>query len=79
MTNVVSLQDITKDEQIKKLEEELKSYRDEQKIADIETEIMEELSTLTKTFMLTITLEDKDMVIRGLQDFLEKIRKVNSD
>ena len=74
---VVNLQEFSKDETIRKLEAELKAYKLEEEIDEVEQEIMHELNVMTKTFMLTVALEDKEMVLKGLKDYRDKIKKVN--
>lgn len=77
MTNVVSLQEVSKDETIRKLEAELQEYRDDKRISEIEDDIMLELGLLTKQFMETIALEDKAEVIKGLESYLVRLKKAN--
>lgn len=77
MTNVVSLQEVSKDETIRKLEAELQEYRDDKRISEIEDDTMLELGLLTKQFMETISLEDKAEVIKGLESYLVRLKKAN--
>jgi hypothetical protein len=73
MNNVVSLEDISKEDKIKKLENELKAYKLQEKVEQLKKEISDRIAVLTVEYAQTVFLEDMDGVIGGLEDLLEKL------
>lgn len=73
MTNVVSLGDVAKDDKIKKLEEELKEYRLQEKIKELKEEISDRIAALTVGYAQAMYQENMDSVVSDLEDLLEKL------
>lgn len=79
MNNVVSLEDISKEDRIRKLEGELKQYKLQEKVDSLKQEISDRISVLTLEYAQTIFLEDMDEVVGGLEDLLEKLEPFSTD
>jgi N-acetyl-anhydromuramyl-L-alanine amidase AmpD len=73
MTNVISLGEVTKEEKIKKLEEELKEYRLQEKVKELKEEISDRIAALTVTYVQAMYQEDMDAIVSDLEDLLEKL------
>lgn len=79
MTNVVSLEDISKEDRIRKLEGELKQYKLQEKVDNLKKEISDRIAVLTLEYAQVIFIEDMDQVVDGLEDLLEKLEPFNKD
>ena len=79
MNNVVSLEDISKEDRIRKLEGELKAYKLQEKVDSLKQEISDRISVLTLEYAQTIFLEDMDEVVGGLENLLEKLEPFSTD
>lgn len=78
MNNVVSLEDKSKDDRIKALEEELREYKNSQTIQDYSDEIANYINRILRETAFSLAEED-DMAIAKLQELLAKLKKVFDD
>jgi hypothetical protein len=79
MTNVISLGEVTKEEKIKKLEEELKEYRLQEKVAELKKVISDRIAVLTVTYVEAMYQENMDAVVSDLENLLEKLEPFKED
>lgn len=73
MTNIISLEEISKEETIRRLEEELRQFRLEEQVEEVRGEIGHRMANMMKVYLTALAKETPEESLEGLTLFNKQL------